>query len=199
MQHYRDVLAELALVEREGFASKEQALFAKLFRLMHEAMIDAIKLCPSYLMPINCTAGGAVQNFMEAVEWMRFETEDDFALYHQRLLAFPAQMEEYIAAMRYGLSIGVIASVAMMTGVEKQLEAILSGDLPELRQPLSLPSATSIPSSLRQDIETAINDTKDAYQSLLSFLRDEYSPRLVASPGIGQLPNGNVMYQECLK
>ncbi len=54
------------------------------------------------MMPINGTAGGVVNSFMEHIEWMRFEQPKDYELYLYRLVDFHHQIEQFILAMREG-------------------------------------------------------------------------------------------------
>lgn len=78
-QHSRAMLQELDIIERSHALNKEDTTFAKLFRAMHSDLARAIEECPLYYMPLNSMcATGVGYSFLEAVDWMRFESKVNY-------------------------------------------------------------------------------------------------------------------------
>jgi hypothetical protein len=60
-------------------------LLANTFISIHSDLADAIVNCPTFFFPINSMDAGCITySFSESVEWMRFESLDDYELYHLR-------------------------------------------------------------------------------------------------------------------
>lgn len=88
----------------------------------HDALGLAITCYPMHLLPVNSTGvGGVAFSFVEAVEWMRFETEQDYHVYAGKIEAASHQVEEAIDAMREGMRRGWLQSAAVLQRVEEQV------------------------------------------------------------------------------
>lgn len=88
-------------------------------------------------MPINSVGTGcATYGFIEAIEWMRFDTRDDYLKYQSRVKAIADQMDDYIAALREGIRRGYISSVDVCRNFETQLNNLINSELEEFYLPL---------------------------------------------------------------
>jgi uncharacterized protein (DUF885 family) len=132
---------------------------------------------------------------------MRFEILEDYKLYLSRLIDFPKQVDDYIAAFREGLRLNIVASTAMMRNVQAQLKDIIASSLEDMHAPLHLENAAAILSgtTLYADIEQAINDTRGHYERFHDFLGAEYLPHVRQDPACKSLPNGEAVYAACLR
>ncbi len=193
-------------IRGRGNLTPSEDIYASLFERMHSEIVSALQQCPSHLMPINSIGcGGVVFSFLESIEWMRFENLGDFELYSRRLFAFPAQVDEFIAAMREGVRRGFVASAAVAKDVQAQVVAILEGDLPELNAPLNTESGIAVLDGEGEAAATAtrlregINGVKPALTKFLHFFVNEYTPQLRQDPACASLPGGLQAYALCLK
>ena len=59
--------------------------------------------------------------FTETVEWMRFESEEDYKVYAGKIEAASGQVEEAIVALREGMRRGWVQSAAVVQRVEEQV------------------------------------------------------------------------------
>ena len=59
--------------------------------------------------------------FTETVEWMRFESEEDYKVYAGKIEAASVQVEEAIVALREGMRRGWVQSAAVVQRVEEQV------------------------------------------------------------------------------
>jgi uncharacterized protein (DUF885 family) len=136
---------------------------------------------------------------------MRFETLNDFNILIRRLNGVPLQMQQCIDSMREGMSRGIVASKAQLTGVEDVVQKFIDSEsFDELNYPLEqLKANVSLSPEeidrLKSEILTASLQLKEAFKTLLNFLKNEYSNVLRDIPGCVSLPNGNVIYETCLK
>lgn len=177
----------------------EEVLYARLFENQHAEVETSIDLAPLYLFPINSMgAGGVLNSFIESVEWMRFETEEDYQRYLRRLRAVPDQIQEFKDCMKTGLARGYVASQAMLRNVDSQLLEMTSGSLPELHAPLDA-APEGISSDVKAAIQDAIEGVRAALKSFLTFMETEYNPRARQDPSCAALPNGARIYESCLK
>jgi uncharacterized protein (DUF885 family) len=201
-KHSKEMLAKIDAILSKGGLTSHHSIFAQLFRNMHAELVESIDNHPLYLIPINSIGVGCVAfSFSESVEWLRFDSVNDFELYLKKLHAFHAQVDETIECMREGVKRGYVASKATVVEVESQLQEIIDGDLSPLKQPLETETAKVIlsGSNLLSELRDAIEDTKRGYRKFLHFFLDEYSKALRESPACSSLPNGAALYQQCLR
>ena len=84
--------------------------------------------------------------------------------------------------------------------MENQLEGIIGGNFPEIREPLSRPIADiCLTAQKREEFEVGIGEVKQAYELFLNFYHDEYLPNATFNPSVSALPNGPRIYNECLQ
>lgn len=146
-------------------------------------------------------AGGPLNSFFESVEWMRFESATDVEEYLRRLRDVPNTLQAYISTMDQGIERGFTASLAMVRDVEAQLAGIISGPLAELTAPLEAlsPEAVPLDSPLRAEVAGAVEDIRAAFREFLSYLKGTYFPNCRENPSCSALPNGQTLYEKCLR
>jgi uncharacterized protein (DUF885 family) len=88
----------------------------------HDALGLAITCYPMHLLPLNSVGvGGVPLSFVETVEWMRFESVEDYDIYAGKVEAASGQVEEVIVAMREGMRRGWLQAAAVVHRVEEQV------------------------------------------------------------------------------
>jgi uncharacterized protein (DUF885 family) len=102
--------------------------------------------------------------------------------------------------MREGLSSGFVASAPMMRKVDGHLTRLSDQSISfdELTPALALADKLEA-ADLRTQIETAAIACKEAFATILKFIRDEYMPNLRPLPAFSSLPSGAAGYEACLK
>jgi uncharacterized protein (DUF885 family) len=180
-----------------------EKIHCDLFVSMHEDLIAFVDTCPMYLLPINSMGYGAVtNNFLECVEWMRFETISDFNKYLATLKCFDTQMDQFIEALREGIRQNIIQSKDVAKDVIPLITSIIEGPLEELYAPLNNEASAAVintDAGLKQAITEAIEATRESFKKLMAFYTSEYQPKLREGAGLCGLSNGAEMYKACLK
>lgn len=178
--------------------SEEQRLHAQLLKAAMKDESQAIEL-GCHLMPINSIGiGGVYNNFIETVEFMPFETEEDFVKYLGRLMAFPKQVEGFQDLLAYGRGMrGITASKSMMRGVAERMKQLIEGDLAELHAPLE---GKTVDPELVEQIKQAIEHCfRGSLRRIQDFLVGFYGSCARADPGVKAVRNGAEIYAVCLK
>lgn len=201
IEHSKEMLKRIGCADFTQFSSDDARMFAPLFIQMHRDLIDGISNCPLYLMPINSMGcGGALYSFIESVEWMPFDNLEDYQSYLARLKSAPTQMQQFIEVMTEGISKQIVASTAMCRSVEGKLEKMIESNFPELRSPLSTPVALSVvDENLKEQFEIALNEVKTSFEKFLDFFHDIYLPNATFNPACSALPDGEAIYDQCLR
>jgi uncharacterized protein (DUF885 family) len=198
--HSAEMLKKMAVVDFTMFSSADARVYAPLFVQMHRDIVENIEHCPVYLFPINSMGyGGVCYSFLESIEWMPFDTLEDYDRLLARLKSAPVQMQQFTSAMRIGMEKKIVASTAMLRGVEAQLEEIIAGDFPEIRAPLKRPVAAGLSAEKLTEFEAAIKSVRFAFECFLNFFHDEYLPCATFDPSVSSLPGGERIYEQCLR
>jgi len=201
--HNDEVKAALAKLELEGASGPEGPSDAE--RLYAELLLEAVDsenrgiALGCHLAPITSIGvGGVHENFFELLEWMRFDEDDDFKVYINRLMAFPKQVEGYMDLLAYGACrMGHPASKSMMRKVPDRLKSLLDGNFDELREPLQ---GKTVSPEVAEAVDQAItNCFRHGIARLQDFLNEFYSSRLRESPGIKAVRQGEEIYAESLR
>lgn len=199
-EHSARMLEKMATVDFTLFSSDDARVFAPLFVQMHRDIVENVKHCPVFFFPINSMGyGGVCYSFLESIEWMPFETLSDYDALLARVRSAPLQLQQFTSVMRAGMEKKMVASTAMLRGVEAQLEEIISGDFPEVRAPLALPLASGLTTEKMAEFEAAITSLKFAFECFLNFFHDEYLPCATFDPSVSALPGGERIYEQCLR
>jgi len=152
-----------------------------------------------HLSPLNSIGvGGVHENFLELLEWMRFEDDDDFKIYLNRLMSFPAQVDGFCNLLAYGSGMcGAPASKSMLRKVPARLKSLIESDLDELRAPLK---GKEVDPDVAEHIEQAIHNCfRGGLDKLHNFITELYLDRARAEPGIAAVRDGPKVYAECLR
>ena len=201
-KHSKEMLQKLKAILEKCELTPQQSVFAKLFQSIHSDLSESIDRFPLFLIPINSIGVGCITYaFSESVEWLRFDSLNDFDRYLKKLRAFHVLVDENIECMREGMKKGYVASSAAVVNVESQLAEIIDGDLAPFKEPLETDKAKQLlaGSPLLGELLEAIEDTRRGFRAFLAFFRDEYSKALRASPACSDLPGGAALYQQCLR
>ena len=204
--HSTEMQKELASILLLGGLSSEDLILADLFATSHGGIAKNIELCKTHLYALNSTGTGCPTfSFIEAVEWMRFETIADYKLYLRRLNAFHVQMQMVISSLREGIRTGYTCSRAQVRKVESQVNTIIASQFAALREPLA---------GLLQLAEDGSRDLLDNFEAVLSsdgvvastykmflefFLSEEMQSSLRLDPAVSALPDGRAIYAACLE
>lgn len=183
------------------YSVDDSRIFNPLFVQMHRDIIFNIDHCPFYLFPINSMGyGGVCFSALESIEWMSFNNVNDYEALLARINSIPIQLEQFISAMQIGMKKHIVASTAMLRNVENQLEDLIKNNFPELRAPLELSIANELLSTTkRNEFEIAINKVKNAFELFLQFYHNKYLPCATFNPACSALPDGDLMYEQCLR
>lgn len=153
-----------------------------------------------HLAPINSIGmGGVHENFLEVLQWMKFDTEDDVKVYLNRLMEFPKQVQSYCDLLAYGGCMRrAAASQSMMRKVPGRLKELLEGNLDELREPLK--ACKELSPEVSDSIDDAISNCfRGGIARLQDFVSDFYMERARDEPGCSALKDGDKVYAECLR
>lgn len=129
---------------------------------------------------------------------MKFEGEEDFMTYLDRLMCFPQHVSDYIDLLAYGACMkGRVASTSMSRRVLERLNELATGDLVDLKRPLE---GKVIKDELRENLEKAYETCfRASIVKLRDFITEFYMSRVRAEPGCHSLRDGKELYAECLK
>jgi uncharacterized protein (DUF885 family) len=131
---------------------------------------------------------------------MRFETIADFELYLERLQSFPLQMLQFIESFREGIRLNFVVSLPMIKDTLTELKNFIDGDLKEVYDPLQEPFKNNRFDTLKIDqFEKAIQGVRESFVTFRNFFESEYVQHVRNCAGCDTLPNGNEIYNSCLR
>jgi uncharacterized protein (DUF885 family) len=197
------MLELMNIIRKECTLTEEENIFAKLFENMHTDLINYVTNCPFYLIPLNSVGAGCVTySFLESIEWMRFESVNDYAVYLKKLKCFHRQTEDIIDSMREGIRRGFTCSVDVCHDIVDQLDEIIEGDLDELNEPITSTKSQEIlkdTPELLAELKAGVTNTKLSFAYFKDFFVTEYTQHLRTNPACSSLPGGKDIYDQCLK
>eukprot|EP00747_Dinoflagellata_sp_TGD_P165731 gnl/TRDRNA2_/TRDRNA2_187458_c0_seq1.p1 gnl/TRDRNA2_/TRDRNA2_187458_c0~~gnl/TRDRNA2_/TRDRNA2_187458_c0_seq1.p1 ORF type:complete len:629 (+),score=115.72 gnl/TRDRNA2_/TRDRNA2_187458_c0_seq1:88-1887(+) len=197
VEHNAETQARLAKIDLSALSASDR-LYADLFAAAIAGETRCLEL-GCHCLPINSIGcSGVHENFLEVVEWMRFETEDDFKIYLNRLMAFADQVDGYCNLLAYGCGMrGMSASKSMLRRIPDRLKELVSGEADAiLLAPLE---GKELNPELVEQIKQGIAHCfKGSCQKLYDFITDFYESSGRADPGCSALRNGKEVYAECL-
>jgi len=198
LAHNAEVKAALAKLDLSDGLSDAERTYADLLADAVDGETRSLEL-GCHLMPINSIGnGGPHESFLELLDWMKFEDEDDFKAYLDRLMAFPKQVEGYCDLLAYGACrMGIKASKSMMRKVPERVKGLLDGDLDELRAPLQ---GKDVAPEIVDAVDQAIaNCFRHGLRRLHTFIEEFYGKFLREGPGVKEVRDGDKVYAECLR
>ena len=191
------MLKEVSALDRRGL-SPSRSLDVDLLARELSDRIDGYRL-NGYLMPIHQRGGPQiwVPTFHE---WMRFERTGDYENYLSRLRGVPAYLKGTRELLERGMERGILPPKVTQVGVLDQFDAHLVSEVEKSRffEPfLNFPKTVSADDRTRLTAEgKALIETEvlPAFQTLRTYLANEYQPSCRSSIGALDLPHGEDFY-----
>ncbi len=198
-EFWKQIQLELAAISCDRLSREECINYRMFGRQIRQFLAD--HETHAYLIPFN-SDWGFYLSWNRWGEETDFNSSDDYQDYLARLEALPQVMDEYIALMREGLRTGMTQPGVILTGreipIQKQLVEkpersafykpflrLEEGDDSKAQQELIANARVAV-----------MEGVVPAYQRLLDFFVDEYSPGARSSLGANSLPDGERFYRE---
>src|SRR6266481_1903261 len=117
-QHYQDVLARLAKIDRASLGEKDQLNY-DLFQKRYQDRVERYRF-HWFLLPLNQREG--IQTEDDLADALRFTTVRDYEDWIARLRAFPVYMDQTIELMRQGIRERMVHPKIIMQRSPAQIE-----------------------------------------------------------------------------
>jgi uncharacterized protein (DUF885 family) len=155
----------------------------------------------SFLMPVG-GRGGPQQDIPQMADRVPFRTPGDFENYLKRLTAVPQMVRDVRELLEMGMAEGRMPPKATMKDLPAQFDAVLKGNLEQLRTPMAkLPDA--IPADRQAAMRAELDDTLQKVLLELGLLRnwliETYLPACRDTVGAMHLPDGKAWYEHALR
>lgn len=195
-QHYQEVLAGLAAVDRGALSAADQLNY-DLFKKRYEDRIEGYKF-HWFLVPLNQREG--IQTSDDLADALRFETLKDYEDWIARLHAFPLLMDQTIALMRQGMQERMMLPKVIMQRIPGQIDRQIVTDptqsgfykpFAHFARAISAADQQRLQTTARQAIAQQI---VPAFQKFKQFFVSEYLPACYDQVGAWQLPHGDELY-----
>ena len=176
-EHDEMVLKRAQSIDPKDLDSDVERLHLRLFVSDVRSEMEAFDL-GCHLTPINSIGyGGAVNNFLEALDWNEDATlsRKNLITRLERVEAFPRQCQQYIDLLKFGVEQGVLASKAMVRKVADQISEIVADDSKN-----ALLDASLVPpgdDELHARLRRANSLFRKACLKVEDFVRSEYAPQ----------------------
>lgn len=192
-----EFLKRFEAVDTSGFSEQE----ALSHRLMVRQLRDEIESArfTRWQMPVNQLEGPHI-DFAEQAARFPFATEKDYEDYLSRLRQLPKFLDEHTAQMRKGMAAGLVPPKFILEKVTVQVQEIaeLKPEATPFMEPLAkFPKEVPAPAQarLREQTLAVIRDAVlPAYNKLLRFMKEEYTPKGLKEVGMWALPDGAARY-----
>jgi uncharacterized protein (DUF885 family) len=158
----------------------------------------------SYRFPIAKVMG--VHTYLPDLQILtNFASTRDYENYIARLNGIQLFMDQILETMRAGLDEGQIPPRVTLEGVDKTIASQIVHDpaesvfvKPFSKFPTAVPEQVQagLAEAAKKAIETSV---VPAYESLQSFVKDEYMPQARESIAAQDLPNGEEYYEFCIR
>ncbi len=198
-REHRDDLAALSKLAgiNRGDLDQEDQISYDLFRYRYEIDVEGYDL-KTYLMPMNELDG--VQTLNTLAQALRFQNEQDYRNYIERLQTLMPYLDGTIALLREGVREGMTEPRVVMERVPHQIDAYLVSDPekspfyePFASMPSTIPTADQ--AQLRADAQEAIATVvTPAYRELAQYFDNDYLPHCRSTIAAEALPNGKAYY-----
>ncbi|MES3004243.1 MAG: DUF885 domain-containing protein [Pseudomonadota bacterium] len=145
--------------------------------------------------------GGIQSEFADLMQFVPVRTPLQAQQVLSRMAAYPRVMDQQIAWLRRGVSLGWVSSQAVLERVVKQIDVLLPADVeagpyfaPFRKLPQDIPQQqrTSLQAEGRAAIE---KNVVPAMRKLRAFIVDEYLPRAPRSGAMSSYPDGAKVYE----
>ncbi|RMA80003.1 DUF885 domain-containing protein [Umboniibacter marinipuniceus] len=156
----------------------------------------------SHLLPLTMREGP--QTSYDIASYLRFETEQDFIDWVERLETIDQMLNGYEALMREGMSRNLVQPRVVMERVVHQLDLLLAGSAEDnaFYRPFESEVLDQYASAatIRARAQAAISDhVIPAFADFKAFFVNEYLPACRDQPGVGGNAEGLAYYQYLAK
>lgn len=156
-----------------------------------------------YLYPISFIEGVHI-DLSQTIDYMVFETVDDYRKLISRYNKLPKQLDEVMELMREGIKQRRTLHAVSLKGVLERLAALETSaeDSEFFERFREFPASISESDRkvLTQDAKKAIeHSVLPAFKKLWKFLKQEYWVHLRPQIAATSLPDGDTYYRECLR
>lgn len=157
----------------------------------------------SYLMPIG-QQGGIHIGFPQIVNIQPVSTYEEYKKYFKRLQGFEKQVNDVIANMKKGMSLGLMPPAFIIEQTLPQMENVMNVDAEKSifystlkkENKLSEDEKVKVSDELKNII---VNNINPSYKKLYDFVKNEYLPDCRKEAGIWSLPDGKERYQNSVR
>jgi uncharacterized protein (DUF885 family) len=190
-------LARFEAIDTTGFP--EQEVLNKTLMVRDLRMdIDGARF-KSWEMPVEQTSG--VHIFLpQLVNILSFKSVKDYDDYISRLKQIPRVFDENVVQMRKGMAEGLMPPRILLEKVVEQANGLATKapDATPFAQPFAkFPDSISAADQKRlreQGLAVIRESVLPAYVKFTTFVREEYTPKGRAEPGVWSLPDGPERY-----
>ncbi len=128
-----------------------------------------------------------------------FRSTKDFRDYIARLRSFPKQVEDIVATLRDGVSLGLVSPRVVIEKVLSQLREQVNTEAKKSAFHDAFEKIAVVApaerATITADLEAAIeSEVFPAYRKLLDYVEKEYLPKTRSTVGIGSVPGGGDIY-----
>jgi len=141
----------------------------------------------NHLRDVNVIASPA-QDIRAAFDLMPTDTADDWSVISDRLAALPDAVAGYVETLRAGIAAGVVPARRQVTEVAAQIDRYTATDgfFAEFAGKAAPAAGGDLPASLSSDLTARADASREAYDRLAAFLRDELAPVASEEDGVGR-------------
>ncbi|MBK6878581.1 MAG: DUF885 domain-containing protein [Ignavibacteria bacterium] len=197
----RNFLAKLTKINYDALSGDNRINYDLFKRSLEESL--EFSRFKDYLMPIGQQNGihlGAPQ----LVQFQPLSNAEEFNKYFARLRAIGTSVDNDIANMKKGMSLGIVMPSFIMEQTLPQMESIINKNpgesiffsAMEKGKDLTPEQRESISNELKEIISQDINP---AFQRLHDFVKNEYLPVCRQEAGVWSLPDGSDRYNLLVK
>lgn len=138
-----------------------------------------------------------VSSFSYLIQSLPFENAEDYDNYIRRLKAFPSYVDQNIILMQTGLERGIFQPAVVVHNLLTGLRSYVVTD--PTNHPYFAPFSSTDPAGMESMAEEGKKVITDevipAFQKLEIFLEEEYLPKADRAPGVSNLPEGRIFYE----
>lgn len=171
--------------------------------LLERALRDALKEHAwkrDHYLPLE-PLGGPHLNLPLILVSQPFRNASDFAAYTARLQAFPKFVDDLIANLRKGVSLGLTAPRIPAEKTLPQIRLHIVEDVTKSEFYKPIAAASTLSEAERKGVEASMaaairTSVVPSYKKLADFVEKEYLPTTRDAVGIGAVPGGDKIYAE---
>ncbi|MDZ4722863.1 MAG: DUF885 domain-containing protein [candidate division Zixibacteria bacterium] len=199
---YRGYLDRLKKFDKNSLSAEDRVSVGILELKINESFdTDKFK---TYTMPIS-QQGGPHIDFPGLLSIITFQTTLDYQNFFRRMQAFPNQIDQTIANMREGMSLGLVSSKVNIEPVVAQIESFIVSNAPKsvFFEPIQKNEGKLDFDEIEMwadSYDKAIMESVvPAYVKLKDFIVNEYLPKCRAEFGVWSFADGKERYNWLIK